>query len=70
VNAALNTMPMGQSRRMSLVESLTNIAVGRKSCQALFSRGIDTAKSLMVRSHRGNRKSRFSKMVFLIGETR
>jgi hypothetical protein len=28
VNAALNTMPMGQSRRMSLVESLTNIAVG------------------------------------------
>ena len=40
-----------------------------KSCQALFSRGIVSAKSLMVRSQTPNRKSRFEKMVvFFIGE--
>lgn len=34
----------------------------KKSCQAVSSRGLARAKSLMVRSHRGNRESPFSKM--------
>lgn len=40
-----------------------NFVILENPCQALFSRGIGAAKSLMVRRRTRNRKSRFEKMV-------